>query len=484
MRTDDFKYEPKGNAPQPWDHQRKCAFETWHNKFYAIFWEMGCGKTRPLIDTTSALFVGNECDGALIVSDKGCYRGWEVDHLPKHLDHGIPKRIAVHSSTNSRQEQEKVNEILIAKDNCLDFLIINIEALRTDKGSNIAMTFLKNHYAIMIVDEASSIKNRKAIQTKRVMELGKFAEYRRIATGTPITQSPLDLFSMFEFLSPGALGFKSFTEFKTVYAMTRFMDTPRGKWEQILGYRNLEDLTKRIAPFSSRKKKEECIDLPEKVYKKVYVEWTEEQEAAYRAMKDTAVNLFEQGQVTATSALTMLIRLHTINCGHVKMDDGHIRWFPNKRVEALISIVNQCQGKVVVWGHYQADIELIRKGLSEDKIGFSEYHGQVNDEWRARYLEDFRMNANTKVFLATPAAGGKGLNDLVVADTAIYYSTHYNLERRLQSEDRLHRPGQKNRVTIIDMVTPKTVDEKILDALIMKKDLAHQVLDSFREMFG
>lgn len=487
MITEQFKYEPKHNAPTPWKHQQDATLDTWAKRFYAVFWEMGCGKTRPLIDTASALFIGGEIDGVLVVSDKGCYRGWEVDHLPRHLDLGIPHRIAVHSSQNSRKEVEKVKEIFIAQDNCLDFLIINVEALRTDKGSNIAMTFLQNHYSMMIVDEATSIKNRKAMQTKRVHILGKYAEYRRIATGTPITQSPLDLFSMFEFLCPGALGIKSYTEFQSMYAITQLMDAgPRGKWSMVLGYKNLDDLSKRIALHSSRKKKEECIDLPEKVYKKIYVEQTEEQEMAYNAMRDTAVNLFEQGQVTAVNALTVLIRLHTINCGHIKMDDGVVKHFPTKRVDALMDTLDLCNGKVVIWCHYQADIKMVCAALdkrSGDNNVYVEYHGQIPDAERAESLEQFRVHPSCKYFVATPAAGGKGLNDLVVANTCIYYSTHYNLERRLQSEDRLHRPGQKNVVTIVDLVTPGTVDEEILDALTTKKDLAHQVLDSWRELF-
>lgn len=487
MRTESFIYESKKNTPSPWSHQQKCAAETWHRKHYAIFWEMGCGKTRPIIDTSSALFVGGEIDGVLVVSDKGCYRGWEVDHLPRHLDSGIPHRIAVHASSGSILEKRRVDELLVARDNCLDFLIINVEALRTDRGCNIAMTFLKNHYALMVVDEATSIKNRKAIQTKRVQMLGAVADYRRIATGTPITQSPLDLFAMFEFLCPGALGYKSFTEFKSTYANTMLQNCgPRGKYEMIIGYKNLDDLSKRIAPMSSRMTKGECIDLPEKVYKTIYVEQTEEQEAAYVAMKDTAVNLFDTGQVTSTSALTTLIRLHQINCGHVTMDDKTVRYFESRRVEVLIDTLKKCQGKAVIWGHYQADMHIICKALREEfgVESYVQYHGGVSDKDRALNLSDFNKQPLCRFFVATPAAGGKGLNDLVIADTAVYYSSHYNLERRLQSEDRLHRPGQKNAVTIIDLVTPRTVDTKILDALLSKKDLAHQVLDSWRELLG
>ena len=469
----------------PYKHQQDILELSRDREYYGLLWEMGVGKSKTLIDNAQYLFLNREIDGLLVISDKGCYRGWEYDHIPSHLPRSIPYRLGVWSSTMRVRDEKNVRRLLNPVDNVLDILVMNVESFssQSGRGADFAYQFLNCHHAMMAVDEATSIKNLGAARTRAVVELGKHAEYRRIATGTPITQGPLDLYSMCTFLKQGCLGFESFAAFRNYYAkMETVVLAGNKRFQTIVGYRNLDELAESLKPFTSRILKSECLDLPEKVYEVLYVDQTQEQAVAYENLRKVAVLELEQGLVTSVNALTTISKLHQINCGHIKTDDGNVVYFNNERPRILVQLLENIGGKVVVWGHYQADMHIIRETLSKAKIPAVEYHGQTSDVQRHSSLERFRNDPEVKVLFGTPAAGGKGLNDLVVASTMIYYSNHYNLERRLQSEDRLHRPGQKNKVTIIDLACARTIDTKIIHALKIKKDLASEVLDLYRDL--
>lgn len=483
MITDIKKHAPHYHVVAPYKHQEEWLEKTWQWEAFAFLWEMGCGKSKPILDTLVRLFLGQEIDGALIVSDKGCYLGWIYDHIPSHMSPQVPRRIASWKSTMDKSEKAQMEGIIHAKDDVLDIFVMNIESFVSDRAVDAAAAFLMNHHAAMVIDESASIKNPRAVRTQKALMLGKLAEFRRIATGTPMTNSPLDLFSQFQFLKPGCLGFTSFTAFRAYYAEIITIPTAGGRhYPKIVGYRNLDQLTQSIADVSSRLLKEECVDLPEKIYETIYVEHTAEQREAYATLKTLAVAQFDQGLVTATDALKMLGKLHQINCGFIKDDDGVTHRIMSNRGLALIDQLEKLTGKVVIWGVFQEDMLMIMEAVSE-KYGANSvvhYYGLTTPDERQDALRRFRDDSECRFMASTPAAGGKGLNDLVVASEMVYWSNGFNLMHRLQSEDRLHRPGQKRNVTIFDLVTPKTVDVKIVEALLDKKDLAHQVLDHFR----
>jgi SNF2 family DNA or RNA helicase len=414
---------------------------------------MGSGKTKPIIDNASELFRRQEIDGLLIISDNGAYRNWVDYEVPKHLPEWVPNRMAAWSSHMRARQQYQANQLLVAKDDVLDILAMNVEAFAHENAPVFAEAFLQSHYAMMVVDESSSIKNLKAKRTQRIIELGKYAEYRRIMDGTPITNSPLDLFSQFEFLRAGILGFDNFFAFRGFFAKLMLIDAGRGKkYYQITGYQNLDYLSKKIAPHSSRLLKSQCLDLPEKIYETCEVEHTEEQARVYSAIRQEAIAMFENGTVTATSAITALVKLHQVNCGHVKDDDGEVRRLPSNRVIT----------------------ESLPLGSWVD------YYGPTPEEKRQESISLFKKLPEIKYFVSSPATGGRGIT-LTEAHTVIYYSQSFNLAHRVQSEDRCHRPGQRNNVTYIDMVVRGTVDTKIVGALRQKKDLASMVLDQARQ---
>lgn len=480
----EFDKFPPVEKTKPFPHQEEWFHKTKDHKYYGLWWEMGTGKTKVIIDTAVHLFNRGEIDGVLVIAPKGCYRNWSDTELPTHLPDNVPVRIAAWSSVMNKKQAYDCTQILTAQDNVLDFMCMNVEAFSSGRVMEVAYMFAKNHYAMLVIDESSCVKSMQAQRTKNILKLKRVFEYRRVMSGTPITQGPLDLYAQCEILAQGLLGFHTFTAFRFHYADIRTISLGSRSFPKLFGYRNLDSLYEKLQPFSSRLLKEECLDLPEKLYEIEYVDHSPEQSDAYYQMRDEALMMLSSGEmVSSTSALTTLMKLHQINCGHLKTDDGTIVTIPNSRIDALENIIERVNGKIIIWACFRYDIALIsaflRKRYGEGCL--VEYHGAVPDMERSVAIQRFTSDANCRFFVGTAATGGRSIT-LVQAKTVIYYSNSYNLEHRLQSEDRAHRIGQKNPVLYVDIVIPKTVDEKIVKALRSKKDLAASILDDYRQL--
>jgi SNF2 family DNA or RNA helicase len=382
-------------------------------------------------------------------------------------------------SPNPNKAQEIALNSMFEPDDILHILIMNVEAFSTPKGVKFAEKFLLSHNAIMSVDESTTIKTGSAQRTKNIYKLGRFAKYRRILTGSPVTKSPLDLYTQCAFLSPDLLGFSSFFAFQTRYAVLVKKSMGPRSFNQVVGYRRLDELSEKLHPFAFRVTKEECVDLPPKIYTKREVLLTDEQAELYNQMKRMALAMLEDGQMTTTAtALTQLLRLHQICCGHLKTDDGEIREIKNNRLDALLDCIEEVSGKVIIWASYTHDILAIERALSKAYGGgcAATYYGATEGEERQKIVTRFQdPDSDLRFFIGQPKTGGYGLT-LTAASTMIYYSNSYDLEVRLQSEDRAHRIGQTKSVTYIDLITPKSVDEKIVTALKNKINIATQVL--------
>lgn len=255
-------------------------------------------------------------------------------------------------------------------------------------------------------------------------------------------------------------------------------------YPKIMGYRNMDELQGLIGKHGYRITKAECLNLPEKMYTTRYVEMTPEQTSAYKKIKDQAVAVLQGKLVTAPIVLTQLLRLHQVVCGHVNMDDGTTVALPNNRVSELLSAVEETTGKIIIWANYRDDIRQVYEKLTEvyGKESVVRYTGGTSTQERVEAIDAFQ-GGNARFFLGTPSAGGFGIT-LTAANTVIYYSNSYSLETRLQSEDRAHRIGQNNSVLYIDLVCQNTVDEKILSAIKGKRDLATNLLDTWRDLLS
>ena len=361
----------------------------------------------------------------------------------------------------------------------LKIFVMNIEALSTSKGTKIAGVFLiQNEDNMIIIDESTTIKNRGASRTKNLMTLKGYSSYRRILTGSPITKSPMDLYSQCSFLSTRALNFSSYYAFQGRYAIIKQRAFGARSFQEIVGYRNLEELNEKLEQFSTRTLKEECLDLPDKLYTRRNITMSDEQNSVYNQMKKLALAQLDSGELSTTaSILTQLMRLQQICCGFFQPDVGEIRQLPNNRLSELLDITDELQGKAIIWASFTHDIQQIARSL-RDRFGpdsVALYYGDTPQEDRQKIVHKFQdMTSELRFFVGQPKTGGYGIT-LSAATTVIYYSNSYDLENRLQSEDRAHRIGQKKNVTYIDLVCPNTIDEKILEALKSKINLSQKV---------
>ena len=469
---------------EPYAHQKKIFEETWQKRWYAFFLEMGTGKSKIAIDTMGALYEAGHIDTALIIAPKGVYDNWVKKEIPGHLPERIKANVVRWNPAFTKGFKAEMTKIAVPTERepgTLSVLVMNVEALSTSKGADSAYRFLElNRNNLVIIDESTTIKTHSAKRTKNAVKLASVSKYRRILTGSPITKDPMDLFAQCSFLNPAALGFKSFYSYRARYAVLVKQHRPGGgQFPMVVGFRNLEELGKKLEKFSSRVLKKECLDLPEKIYLRREVALTSEQQKIYVQMKDMALAKIRDGLLTTTNnILTQIIRLQQITCGFVQPDDAPIEEIKNNRITELLDILEETSGKVSIWATFTYDIHRIQRELAakygEDSVAM--YYGGTPQDERQEIVETFQeKDSKLQYFVGQPATAGFGIT-LTAANTVIYYSNSYDLEKRVQSEDRAHRIGQKSSVTYIDIVSPKTVDEKILSALTQKDKTASKVL--------
>ena len=461
---------------KPYKHQLTALEKSWNKETYAYFMEMGTGKTKVLIDNMSMLYDKGKIDGALIVAPKGVVKTWYEQELPTHLPKHIENVTVLWQPNITKKQQEKL-ESLFEIETALHIIIMNVEALSTDKGVKFASKFLNSHKVLMAIDESTTIKTPTAKRTKNIIGLGKYAKYRRIMTGSPVTKNPLDLYSQCEFLDPWLLDFTSYYAFRNRYAEMKTMHL-RGRSIQVVSeFKNLGELSETVKTFSYRVLKEDCLDLPPKNWIKRYITLTPEQKKVYDQMKKAAIAVLN-GKVTSTmTVLTQLMRLHQITCGHFTADDGSVQTINSNRIKELMNILEETEGKAIIWANYQKDITQIVESVEKEYGPGSvvDYYGLTAQEDRQDNIRQFQSDPKCRFLVGTPSTGGYGIT-LTAANTVIYYSNGYDLEKRLQSEDRAHRIGQKKNVTYIDIIAEDTVDEKIVKALRDKINIASEVL--------
>jgi len=462
---------------EPYGHQITALEKSWDKSVYAYFMEMGTGKSKVLVDNMAMLYDKGRINGALIIAPKGVYRNWYSQEIPNHLASHIDHKTVLWTALTSKTKDKEYQQ-LFKVDLDLHILIMNVEAFSTKKGLEFATRFLSCHKTLIAVDESTTIKTPTAKRTKAILALGKLAKYKRILTGSPVTKSPLDLYTQCGFLDEELLGFSSYYTFRNRYA-TMLDRNFGGRRVQIIGgYKRLDELAKILKPFSYRCLKEECLDLPEKTYVEREVELTDEQKKTYSTMKAAALASLKGKMATAPHVLTQLMRLHQITCGHLKNDDDTITELKSNRISSLMELLEEVNGKVIIWANYVYDIKqivaAIGKKYGEDSI--VQYYGAIPSEMRQKYIETFQdPESKARFFIGNPQTGGYGIT-LTAANTVVYYSNGYDLEKRLQSEDRAHRIGQKNLVTYVDLIAPKTVDEKIRKALRKKINIATEIM--------
>lgn len=477
----DVNYDFKTN---PYEHQLRAFNLSRDLKVFGFFLEMGCGKTKVSIDTMAYQYQNHSVHTVLILAPNGVHSQWVDEQLPDH--NPIPEETVseIFRSYLKAADKKRMKALLEMKPGTkLRVVSMNIEALSSESGLRFAQEFLatadpKN--CAIYLDESSRIKRISATRTKNCMKLKPYAEWRRILSGTPVTKGVEDLYSQLKFLDDRILGFSSYVAFKAKYCIIESFD----KYDKIVGYQYIDDIQKRLDGYTFRVRKIDCLDLPPKIYHKRYVELTDKQRSSYEKLVEELMLELDNGQIIeARLAIVRLLRLQQVLCGYVPTGEGEevvelVEPDKNPRIIATKEIVEEADGKVIIWARFRKDIQDLEIALKE--FNPVKYYGGMTSEQKDEAKRKF-VKGDAKIFIGNPAAAGIGLN-LTVADTVIYYSNSFDAEYRWQSEDRNHRIGQDKPVNYIDLIAKGTVDTRIISSLRQKQNIASMTIDQLREL--
>jgi len=457
---------------KPYEHQKNALNESAEKVQWAYFMEMGTGKTKVTIDNSAYLFFKRKVTAALIIAPKSVYLNWESEiqtHMPEVLKYKIFKW--------NIDKPKDYHALQNYKD--LKIFLINVEALSTKRGFEACIDYLKeNKLNFVTVDESTTIKNRSAKRTKNILALQKLSLIRRILTGSPITKSPLDLYTQCQFLSPELLGFSSYLAFRNRYAEMTDIPVGSGRYISVPKYyKRLQELELKIKQFATRIRKDECLDLKPKVRQKRYIELEGDGKKIYEKLRTSALAIVEDSTISFSNKLTEIIKLHQVCNGFTKNDDGEIMTLHKSKLNALDEILEETDGKVIIWANYIYNITEILEFLEKKygKESVVSIYGAVDVQTRKEAVRRMQEDPKTRFLVGNPTTGGFGLT-LTAVNTVIYFSNNYNLEVRKQSEDRAHRMGQKGTVVYIDIVARNTLDEAIMKSLTSKGQIAAKTL--------
>lgn len=437
------------------------------SKSAAILAEMGTGKTLISIGVAGYLFLKNEIGKLLIVAPLSITKVWE-EEFAKFADFEYQLKVLEGST---KQKSESLRNLF---GNKLQVAVVNYESCwRMEKE-------LSDWKPDMIIcDESSKIKNPMAKQSKALQRLGKKSKHNIILTGTPVTNNPLDFFSQYKFLDESIFG-GSYYAFRARYAILGGY----GNY-QVVGYKNLPELTEKAHSIAFRITKKEALDLPEQVDTTRYIELEPKARAIYNQVERESYAELNNGEIITRNVLTKLLRLSQITGGYVKDEFNDIAEELSKaKLDALEEIVDECidaKKKLVVFARFIPEIDAIARMLKNKKIKYALIRGDVKD--RATEVDKFQNDDETRVFIGQLQTTGMGLT-LTASDTAVFYSLSYNFADYEQAKARIHRIGQKNNCTYIHLIARNTIDEKVMDALSKKKNIADLVVDNWKSLFG
>jgi len=492
---------------------------------FAYFMTMRTGKTKVTFDDAARAWRNKEIDCLLVLAPNGVQRQWVgEDGVEKHYPEKY--KAAYYSGGLKAKERRAFNTLLSETNDSsyLKILTLNIESCSNAKGVKILNQIVRRNRCMIAIDESTRIKTPTATRTKFAVKLGREGKMRRLLNGTPITQSPLDLYSQFQFLDPNIIGMSTFVSFRSRYAIIQRVLKTVGEhkfyancekkgidpctvdldklthaqlnragirpgkdmYEHIVDYKNLAELEAKISPFTYRLERKDVEGLPPIVSYVRDVEMRPDQRRIYKELEtnacahlgiaptDLLAFFMDENKVEASNGLVKLLKAQQVLGGHVKNQEGELQYIQHNRITVLLDILDDIQGKVIIWSRFQPEIQEIVSTL-QNKFGreaVTEFHGKVKQADRDPNKKRFQTDPKTLYLVGQPAAGGVG-QTFDAADTIINYSSDYSLYVRLQSIERATE-YEGNDIALIDMICPGTIDAKILDALKVKEKRADE----------
>lgn len=468
FKTTPFKHQAEELAAHGQDSRR------------GLFWEQGTGKTKVIIDTAATLYRAGEITSLVVVAPNSVHTNWITDELPLHMPDDVADQMLTlayqASKASTKRHKAAVEAILRARQFAV--LAMSYDAVMTTAGRNALWQMLRDKRTLYVLDESARIKTPGAKRTIRLVRSGVYAPYRRILTGTPVSQGPFDIYSQIRFLDNDfwkRMDLATFGAFQAEFGIFEQRKNARGgTFQHVVDYKNLERLRAAIDPITTRVIKDEVLDLPPKLYSRRTFDLAAEQRRLYNELRDEFITELDGQLIDAPIVLTRLLRLQQIACGYLPVNKDEPEreiLTPNPRIQLLLDVVEDLTHPTIIWARFRRDIDLIMLALGPQRA--VRFDGRVDDAERTLAKQRFK-NGDVQFFVANPAVGGEGLT-MVNAKTVIYYSNSFKLMERLQSEDRAHRIGQGDPVHYIDLQAVGTVDIHITRSLRKKFDLASQV---------
>lgn len=477
---------------KPFDHQTEYLNNHADDKLWGLLWEQGTAKTKPIIDNAAYLYDEGKIDAMLVVAPAGVERNWNTDEIPKHMPSDFAFDVRVHvfrTNKKSTQGHKRSLKALYHHDG-LAILLISYNAYMTKEGKQFCLAFLKHRKCLMVCDEAHNIKSPSAKRTITIVSQGKYADYRRILTGTPISVGPFDLYSQVRFLD------EWFWKNKGIHGTVEFRNF-FGRWftaadclklhgydpgyDKLLEFQNLDILTEWLQEVAERVLKDDVLDLPPKLYSKRYFDLSKEQRAAYTQLDEELMLEIGDAVIIAELPIVKLIRFQQIACNYIPVGDNepyHMFTDKNPRLNIMEDLRDETHSPSLVWARFTEDVNQVMDLLGKRAV---RYDGTIDDDEAEKNKLIFQAG-DADWFVGTAQKGGPGLT-LTQAKNVIYYSNSFRLIDRLQSEDRAHRAGMdEHPVNYIDLVANDTVDEHIVMNLRDKKDVAAEIQgDTWKE---
>ena len=459
---------------KPMEHQRRAFALSRDRKTFGLFMEQGTGKTKVTLDTAQWLYSKGLINCLLVVAwPNGVHRNWIDCEIP--LDVRKPYYAEYWSSNwATRHRQKALDKFLAAPDKCLKIFCMSVESLASPAAKTYLLKLLQTFKCLFVIDQSASIKNPQAKRTKFLIDkCSTLAPYRRVLDGQPVAEGASELFSQFKFLDPWIIGHDTWTGFKAEFCVIGFFN-------EIKGYRNMDQLRAKIDGYSFRVREEECLDLPPRIYKRWSFELSEDERRIYDELKVRNLATFEKDgdlddeeNLEEHNALVKNMRLQQISSGWWPIDKLKPISVPPSRLEALLNLLQSIgSDKALIFARFRADLAIIQKALATTAVS---YHGGINEEDRREAKVRFMQDPQVTYFLGQPRSAGLG-HTLTAAKHVIFYSNDHSLRLREECEKRVHRQGLKHRVIIWDLCAHATHDSNIVRAFRAKKELANEIL--------
>lgn len=462
-----------------WEHQKEAFNRAKDKREFGLFFDVGTGKSLTALSIMRNYFYENKGPlKTLILCPPIVIENWvrEIKKFSQLEEYTLPL------------QGSQVKRVIDFKDGTQGpfankfICITNYEALLM---KDLFTLFMQWRPEVIVWDELHRLKDIKSKRTKQAILLADQSNYRLGLTGTPILNSPMDLFAQFRVLDLGKTFGKNFFTFRSKFFYDRNAGIPSSKYFPDWRIRThaTEELNKAVSERSMSVKKSECLDLPPYVRKQIFVGMTPLQTKSFNEMKKSLVTYLNDKACVAELAITKALRLQQIVSGHMKMDDGTVtRFEDHPRMLALKELLSDLSPnhKIIVWSVFKENYADIRKVCEELKIKYVEINGEISSKERNLAVTSFNEDPEIRVCSGHPGSGGIGIS-LIASDVTIFYSRSFSLEYDIQAEARNYRGGSERhqKVTRIDLITPGTIDEQVVQSLTNKTAIGEKIL---REM--